>query len=99
MADITELYPQGSPDNTLSIKVRPTLCIACGGLDHGSVNAKLNCLTLNLTNLRQAYSTVLQQRNDVTSERDALLKEVVPFRRIRNEVKEVREKIPWKPYT
>jgi uncharacterized protein (DUF3084 family) len=99
MADITELYPQGAPDGTLNIKVPAKLCMACGNIEHGSVNAKLNCLTLNLTNLRIEYSKILQEKNEVTSERNGLLKEVEPYRRIREEVKEAREKLPWKPYT
>jgi hypothetical protein len=95
MADITELYPEGTTDPSLNIKVPAELCFACGNIEHGSVNTKINCLTLNLTNLRKAYIELVNERNTITKERDQLLIEIKPFRRIKDDVKQLPN---WKPY-
>ena len=100
MADptTTELYPNGSPDGTLDIKVQGKLCFACGQLAHGSVNTQINCLTLNLTNLREVYQNLILEKEKIRQEYDALLIEIEPYRKIRKEVKETLEAMPYRPY-
>jgi hypothetical protein len=104
----TELYPNGTTDPLLNIKYNAPRCIACGNIEHGSVNTKINCLTNHLANLREAYNKLINinpsynqlvtLNNQLTIERDNLLIEIEPYRAIRKTVKETIEKHPWKPY-
>lgn len=67
------------PDLTNDMTPEPRRpCIACGG-PHGSINERILCLENAVTILRG-------ERRELVRERDDLMKEIEPRRRLRAEV-------------